>query len=194
MFSMLTSSAARGRTGKRQDLALALGDIVLIEGLDAFALRTAAAHLGTSDRMLIYYFGTKAELVEETLTLLSGRLADSLADIERGVQLSPPALLARGLELIAAPSVRPFMALWAEVVARSGRDETPYPRIARAISDAWIAWILERTVFPETVAPQDGALGLLALINGLAQIEATRQGDADPSRILAAVAAGLQPS
>ena len=33
----------------------ALADIVLAEGLDALSLRPAAARLGTSDRMLLYY-------------------------------------------------------------------------------------------------------------------------------------------
>lgn len=50
-------------------------DYVLAHGLVGLSLRPLAAALGTSDRMLIYYFGSKQQLVGEVLGRAQQRLA-----------------------------------------------------------------------------------------------------------------------
>jgi AcrR family transcriptional regulator len=155
---------------KRAALAAALGDIVLAEGLDALALRPAAARLGTSDRMLLYYFGTKAELVADTLADVSRRLAGRLAAIPPGAGLSPAAMIDRASRLIAEPELRPFMALWAEVVARAVRGDPAFAATARAIGAGWLGWIVERTVFPDGVDPDRCAAAILAVIEGVSTL------------------------
>src|SRR5215210_24041 len=52
---------------KRDDLTEAATDYALTHGLIGLSLRPLAAELGTSDRMLIYHFGSKDELVAAVL-------------------------------------------------------------------------------------------------------------------------------
>src|SRR5215831_14711728 len=65
-------------TPRRQDLTAATLDYVLRHGLLGLSLRPLAASLGTSDRMLIYHFGSKAGLITEVLELANSRLAGTV--------------------------------------------------------------------------------------------------------------------
>ncbi|MET4647647.1 AcrR family transcriptional regulator [Streptomyces atratus] len=54
---------------KRADLLHRIRGYVLRNGLTSLSLRPLARELGTSDRMLLYYFGTKERMVAEALSL-----------------------------------------------------------------------------------------------------------------------------
>ncbi|MET8331635.1 TetR/AcrR family transcriptional regulator [Streptomyces sp. NPDC005181] len=54
---------------KRADLLRRVRAYVLRNGLAGLSLRPLARELGTSDRMLLYYFGTKERMVSEALSL-----------------------------------------------------------------------------------------------------------------------------
>ncbi|MGW2558544.1 TetR/AcrR family transcriptional regulator [Streptomyces sp. NPDC001514] len=54
---------------KRRDLLNRVREYVIRNGLADLSLRPLARALGTSDRMLLYYFGTKERLVAEALAL-----------------------------------------------------------------------------------------------------------------------------
>lgn len=53
--------------GRREDMLEAAADFVLEEGLIGLSLRPMAAAMGTSDRMLLYHFGSKDQLVAEVM-------------------------------------------------------------------------------------------------------------------------------
>ena len=50
-------------TARRDEVAQAATDYVLEHGLVGLSLRPLAAELGTSDRMLLYHFASKDDLV-----------------------------------------------------------------------------------------------------------------------------------
>src|SRR5262252_7386676 len=83
MFASVSSPSPR-----RQDLTAATLEYVLRHGLIGLSLRPLAASLGTSDRMLIYHFGSKANLVTEVMELANRRLSSSVSASTVGVQ--PP--------------------------------------------------------------------------------------------------------
>jgi AcrR family transcriptional regulator len=58
---------------KRDELAGAATDYVLERGLIGLSLRPLAAEIGTSDRMLIYHFGSKDELIAAVLAISNDR-------------------------------------------------------------------------------------------------------------------------
>src|SRR5437762_12923954 len=66
-------SAERG--ARRSALIDELASFVLRKGLSDTSLRHLAAQHGTSDRMLLYYFRTKEELLVAVLDRISERLA-----------------------------------------------------------------------------------------------------------------------
>ena len=63
-------TSARGRPGRPEQRAALLDGVVehvLREGVATLSLRPLAAALGTSDRMLLYYFGTRDKLLVAAL-------------------------------------------------------------------------------------------------------------------------------
>ncbi|MGW1500499.1 TetR/AcrR family transcriptional regulator [Streptomyces mirabilis] len=54
---------------KRRDLLDQVREYMIRNGLSDLSLRPLARALGTSDRMLLYYFGTKERMVAEALAL-----------------------------------------------------------------------------------------------------------------------------
>lgn len=167
---MHSDKVADTRAAKRAGLAEALGDIVLAEGLDALALRPAAQRLGTSDRMLLYYFGTKAALVEHVLAAVSARLGARLEAGAGTERLSPAAMIRHASTLLANAQVRPFMALWSEIAARAIRGDRLYGAIAQSMMASWTDWIEARTHFPAGLDPRSGAMAILSVVEGLSAL------------------------
>src|SRR3954452_24016846 len=66
-------------TDRRQELAEAATDYVLEHGLIGLSLRPLAAAIGTSDRMLLYHFRDKDELVATVLRIANDQAVAELA-------------------------------------------------------------------------------------------------------------------
>ena len=93
---------------KRTDLLDRVADHMLATGLDA-SLRPLAAAIGTSDRMLLYYFPDKATLMSAVLERIASRLAAMLGaavPIERATGTELTRLL---WETVRKPAFRPYM-------------------------------------------------------------------------------------
>lgn len=160
-------------SAKRATLTEKLADIVLAEGLDALSLRPAAARLGTSDRMLLYYFSTKAELMAEVLTCLTDRFAAWLDATSEGKRVAPNQMIGHALGLIGRSDAKPYLSFWFEVAARAARGDAEYRPSAGKIAEGWNDWIVRTVEFPSGVAARAAAAMMLAIVNGIALLEAT---------------------
>ena len=70
-------------TGQRRiELAEAATDYALEHGLIGLSLRPLAAALGTSDRMLIYHFGSKDALLSEVMRIANSRSVETIRAVE----------------------------------------------------------------------------------------------------------------
>jgi AcrR family transcriptional regulator len=67
MIAVTTVSGRARDAARREELASAAADYVLAHGLSDLSLRPLAASLGTSARMLVYYFGSKEQLILDVL-------------------------------------------------------------------------------------------------------------------------------
>lgn len=181
-------NAIDSRTIKRAGMTNALADIVLAEGLDALSLRPAAARLGTSDRMLLYYYGTKAALVEEVLNCIAERFATYLASTTRNSRIPPQNMVGHTANAMMTAKGRPFLQLWLEIAARAGRGDPAYKDIAVTIGEFWNDWIVRSVHFPAGVTPRNAAAMMLAIVNGitLLGLSSPAVGEAARSRVQAA--------
>lgn len=161
---------------------------MLKTGLGQTSLRQLAAVAGTSDRMLLYYFADKNDVIVSALTLLAGSLTERLEDgFPEGTRLPAAELFAKATALTRGPEVRPFMSLWLEIVAAAGRGEEPYRSVAEAISAGFIAWIEARLAPAEGQDGHATALMLFSMIDGLELLEAVsgkRAADAAVERMV----------
>lgn len=131
---------------KRRDAAVELmADHLLSEGLSAATLRPLAAAAGTSDRMLLYYFTDRDEILFVTLHRLAERM---LAQLDEGVPVGKPRPFGILLEevgtVVASDRVKPFMHLWLDLAAGASRGLQPHLDISGQIADKFLAWVTSR--------------------------------------------------
>ena len=76
---------------RRDELAEAATDYALEHGLIGLSLRPLAEALGTSDRMLLYHFEDKDDLVATILRTTSERSVGSMSNssVRRGTRVLP---------------------------------------------------------------------------------------------------------
>src|SRR5580692_2489526 len=95
------------RNDRREAAIERMADHVLSEGLGAATLRPLAAAAGTSDRMLLYYFADKDELLTATLDRIAKRMIEQL---DGAVPVEPrrpfPVLLEQVWAALASESLR----------------------------------------------------------------------------------------
>ncbi|QIQ85734.1 TetR/AcrR family transcriptional regulator [Erythrobacter sp.] len=156
----------------RETLLPALAAHVLEHGLAGASLRPLARAAGTSDRMLIYHFGSKAALVADLLAFVAERYAEALdAALGEDRGATRQEVAARVLAKAGGEEMQPFMALWWEIVAGSARELPGYREAAGAVMDRMLRW-LEGQMPAGDPDPQGGARYLLTLIEGAMMLSA----------------------
>jgi AcrR family transcriptional regulator len=127
---------ARG-TARRDEVAQAATDYVLEHGLVGLSLRPLAAELGTSDRMLLYHFDGKDDLVATVLRSSNDRAVTAIralppaADVRSGVL----ALWAA----VSAPELDRCQRVYVEAAALGLLGREPYVSVVREANTVWIA-------------------------------------------------------
>ncbi len=155
------------RNDRRQAAIERMADHVLAEGLGAATLRPLAAAAGTSDRMLLYYFADKDELLTATLDRVAERMIVVLDKaIPAGSQQSFDALLNQAWAALASESLQTFMPLWLDLAAGAARGLQPHRDVAGRIADGFLSWVTIRLLPEEDGKPSTLAPLFLTIIEG----------------------------
>jgi AcrR family transcriptional regulator len=159
------------RAAQRQVVTERLAGHLLATGLSRTSVRQLAAAAQVSDRMLLYYFKDKAEALGEAMGHVVAQLGGRLeAALPAGDRMPPERLLAEAARIATEPEVRPFMALWMEVIA-AARGEAPYAAIAGQVTSGFLSWI-ETRLDIENAERRAATAGLiLATVDGRALLE-----------------------
>lgn len=172
------------RDQKRAAAVEAMAKHLLAEGLAGASLRPLAKAAGVSDRMLLYYFADKDELIAETLRAIAGRLQAELTGATAAPE--PPERLAPALwEILDSPAMKPAMALWLEIAAAATRGREPYLTIAGEVAQGFLDWVESRLLAPEGADSRATAALVLGALDGLVMLGGVGQG-ALAARALAA--------
>lgn len=124
---------------KKQQIANQIADHVLLHGMKATSLRSLAAAIGTSDRMLLHYFVNKEALMVATLTIVATRLIQ-LLDHTSTAQMPFEKLLPHLVDMMHHPMIRPYLRVWLDLAALSA-TETFYHPITSQICAIFVDWI-----------------------------------------------------
>jgi AcrR family transcriptional regulator len=122
---------------RREELLERATDTVLGTGLIGLSLRPLAAALGTCDRMLVYHFGSRAELVTAIIDAANDRSIAALAELAPGRTVR-----AGVLRLWAAYQAEPLRSceqLYVQASAMGLLGEEPYRSGVRRSNEAWTA-------------------------------------------------------
>ena len=175
----------------RQSLLPLLAAHVLGKGLGQASLRALAKAAGTSDRMLLYHFGSKDALIADLLAFIAATYASALdAALAGDRPTTRSAVIARILAQTHSPAMQPFLSLWWEIVAGAARGEASYRSAAHAMMGELLAW-LEGQMPPGDPDPAGGARYLLTLIEGSLMLAAIGHGETARHGLLAG---GLAPA
>lgn len=129
---------------RRDELLEAATEHVLENGLIGLTLRPLAAAIGTSDRMLVYHFGTRDALVSAVVARCSGLSIDAVRSL-------PPARTVRAAvnQLWVAYQREPLkrcLDVYVQGAATGLIGQEPYLSDARASNERWSAALADHLV------------------------------------------------
>lgn len=160
------------RDTQREKVIERLAGHLLDTGLAETSLRQLAAAAGASDRMLLYYFADKAEVLATAMARIAAKMAAQLASaVPEGATLPPRELVILAAQITARPDMRRPMRLWVEVIAAAARDEEPFVAIASQVIGGFRMWLVSWLALPDSLDREAVAGTIIALIDGLALID-----------------------
>jgi AcrR family transcriptional regulator len=158
-------------TLNKSDLLLAMAAHVRGTGLSGASLRPLARAAGTSDRMLIYHFGSKDRLIAALLAHLSDEMLGALgAALPPRPAASEAACLRAIVGLLRTPTFRPYLRVWLDILSAAGGGDTDHVAAMRRILGGQLDWIAAR--LPADIPdPRRRGKEMLALIQGILVLE-----------------------
>lgn len=174
-----------------------LSSHLLNHGLGQTSLRQLAAAAEVSDRMLLYYFADKAEVLTATLTNIAQGLVTALDAALPDERVAPDVLLTRSLVLMRGPTMLPSIRLWLEIVIAAAHKQAPFPQLAAQIMEGFLSWLEQRLDVADEQERAEAAAHILATVDGIALYDlvgrsdlakaaqmVTERGSNSPSRLM----------
>ncbi|QNN51227.1 TetR/AcrR family transcriptional regulator [Nocardioides mesophilus] len=148
-------------SARRDEIVEAATDYVLAQGLIGLSLRPLAAALGTSDRMLLYHFTSKDDLVAAVLRASNDR---SVAQIRALPASSDVRSAVRRLwEAMCTTQLLGCQRAYVEAAALGLFGQEPYASVVREANEVWVAALAEHLV--SSGAPSARARRATALLD-----------------------------
>ena len=151
---------------KKSQLENAALKYLLEHGVAQLSLRPLAAHLGTSPRMLLFYFKSKEGLLQDLLGELQRRMLASFREMARsGARTKQSPLLKRFWEWATVKKNFPYVRLLYELQIIAAQNPAEYAGYLRKISAEWQAATLE--FLSDSIRTQPMATLCIAVFDGL---------------------------
>ncbi len=148
-----------------------LADHVLAHGLTASSLRSMAEAADTSDRMLLYYFKDKAEVMSATIERVAARLVAILGERATPEPLPLHSLRLQIWKVVSAKELWPFMCLWLEIATLSARKDPFYGPVGEKIARGFLDWGKAQLKSATPAKRESEAAQLLVSIEGMAMLK-----------------------
>ena len=161
---------------RRAAIVERLADHVLAHGLVAASLRPLAKAAGTSDRMLLYYFSDKTEIIAATLQHIAERMVILLSARTAPEPLPLGELITHLSSVVLDQQFWPYMCVWLELASRAGRGDSLYAPIAMQIGSGFLAWGEAQLASPDPASRTRDAARLLVTIEGMVLVKAIGMG------------------
>lgn len=158
---------------------------VLENGLAELSLRPLAKAAGTSDRMLLYHFGSKDALIAALLDHLAQIYSVALdTAFPQGKAMSRKDCIEQVIAITRTDPFQPFMRLWWDIVAGAARGNQAYRDSAQRMMQQLLDWF-ETHMPDDDPDPAGGARLLFTLIEGTLMLDALGQGHVADQGLLA---------
>ncbi len=154
------------RRHNRDDLLRAAVQVCTESGLQGLSFGAVARRAGVPDRTVVYYFATKADLVEAVLEVMAEALMARLQEAVGDGRRSASALTAAMWPVLTHADVRPVTRVWLEMAVQASGGEGPHRQAAQALAETWLAWLADRLRGTTPAARRAAAASVLARIDG----------------------------
>lgn len=141
-------------------------DTAFERGLAGLTFAKVAERLGTSDRMVVYYFATKDELIESVVGEVASGLFSVLDEAIGESSRNPRQMLQVAWPVFATKRNDPVLRLFFELVGLASARTEPYAALASKILKEWASWLEPRMSGPST-GRRAAALSVMAQVDGL---------------------------
>ncbi|MDJ0788152.1 MAG: TetR/AcrR family transcriptional regulator [Myxococcota bacterium] len=135
-------------------------------GLSQLSFGRVARRLGIHDRVVVYYFPTKDDLIRAVLTCMGLEFQQTLSTALSEPAKDHLAFLRAAWPVLAHPDADPVFALFFEANGLAAAGREPYRTLIPALVSAWIEWgasFLEGTPAKRRTEAETA----IALIDGL---------------------------
>jgi AcrR family transcriptional regulator len=136
------------------------------DGLSQLTFGRIAKRLGISDRIVVYYFPTKDDLIGEVLFAMGAELQETLAPAFASPAANHLELLRAAWPILARPEADLVFALFFEAGGLAATGREPYRNLVPQLVDAWIAWASEFIAGPPSRRRAE-AEAAIAMLDGL---------------------------
>jgi AcrR family transcriptional regulator len=129
---------------RRAALAEAATDYALGHGLIGLSLRPLAAAVGTSDRMLLYHFADKDDLVASVLRVSTDRSVQEIRALPPAADVS--SFVVGFWDASVTGQLERCQRLYVEAAALGLLGQEPYASVVREANDRWTAALVDAVV------------------------------------------------
>jgi AcrR family transcriptional regulator len=170
--------SAVGYRHSREEIVAAAAEVALARGIAEVTFGKVAAHLGISDRMVVYYLPTKHDLVLAAASAIAADLQAVLDEAFGSARRDPDALVRAAWPVLTAPTSDRVFAVFFEIIGLAAAGRSPFDQLATAMMGAWADWLADRTTGSTPDLRRQRALAVMATLDGLLVLRQTLGADA----------------
>lgn len=114
--------------------------VAFADGISQLTYGRVARHLGVSDRIVVYYFPSKDDLVGEVLVAIGLQLQETLAPMFRTAVTDHVDLIRTAWPVLARDDADPIFSLFFEAAGLAAAGREPYRSLVPSLVTAWVDW------------------------------------------------------
>ncbi len=137
---MTTTIKTVGHKHTKDEILEGALEAAFADGLSQLTFGRLAKRLGISDRVVVYYFPTKGDLIGDVVVAMGLQLQVTLAAAFAEPAADHIELVAAAWPMVATADADPVFALFFEAIGLASIGRVPYRDLVPALVEGWITW------------------------------------------------------